>query len=211
MNSPAFSADLQTLFDDLNAQYFDAILPSCEIIWSQRLTRAAGNINVRARVIKMSLPILRDAFQNSPQSETQNATIFPPAYSVCGVLCDSHESATREILKHEMIHLWLFMRGVPHGHTREFRQKAREIGQPKTRHEIASPAPKNGWIYRCVSCAHEFPRRRRYGRAVACARCCKSFANGKFDARFALRGRRIMAQNETHFASQSATKNVRDS
>ena len=179
-------AQLQTLYSHLNAQYFDDILPPCELRWSRQLTRAAGNINERQRIIKLSLPILAEAFAND--------TLFPTEYNVCGVMCSSTESATREILKHEMIHLWLFVQSLPSGHTREFRQKARQIGQPKTRHGIALPAPKNGWIYTCAHCSHEFPRRRRYGRAVACASCCKTFARGSFDARFRLRGRRVSTE-----------------
>lgn len=175
-------AQLQELYAQFNAQYFDAILPPCEIRWSRQLTRAAGNINVRTRVIKLSHPILIEAFQNG--------TLFPIEYSVCGVICSSAEEATHEILKHEMIHLWLHVQGLPSGHTHAFRQKARAIGQPKTRHGIALPTPKNGWIYSCNFCGHEFSRRRKYGRAVACASCCKSLGDGKFDARFKLRGRR---------------------
>lgn len=177
---------LQSLYDELNSHYFEAILPPCEIRWSRKLTRAAGNINVRERVIKLSQPILLEAWQNR--------SLFAAEYLVCGVSCVDTNHATREILKHEMIHLWLFVRGLPSGHTREFRRKAREIGQPKTRHNIALPAPKNGWIYRCDACLHEFPRRRKYGRAVACAGCCKTFARGQFDARFRLRGRRIVTE-----------------
>ena len=177
------SAALQTLYDELNAQFFDTILPPCDIRWSRQLTRAAGNINVRERVIKLSQPILVDAFRPS--------SLFAIEYSVCGVLCSTAEHATREILKHEMIHLWLFVQDLPSGHTAQFRQKAKQIGQPRTRHEIALPTPKSGWIYACNRCGHEFSRRRRYSRAVACARCCQTWNKGQFDARFKLRGRRI--------------------
>ncbi len=177
------SAALQTLYHKLNTQHFDALLPPCDIRWSRRLTRAAGNISVRERVIKLSQPILVDAFRPT--------SLFPIEYSVCGVLCSTKEDATREILKHEMIHLWLFVQGLPSGHTAQFRHKARQIGQPRTRHEIALPAPKSGWMYACSRCGHEFSRRRRYSRAVACARCCQTWNKGQFDARFKLRGRRI--------------------
>lgn len=185
MNFLLRETDLQTLYDELNARYFGSILPPCKIVWSRKLTRAAGNINVRDRIIKLSVPILCDAFQND--------SLFPIEYSVCGVLCASKEDATREILKHEMIHLWLHVRGLPSGHTAQFRVKAHEIGQPKTRHQIALPVPKNGWIYSCARCGREFSRRRRYSRAVACAQCCNHFNSGKFDARFKLRGRRVVS------------------
>lgn len=181
MNTPA----LQLLYAELNSLYFDDMLPPCRILWSRQLTRTAGNIDVRRAVIKLSAPLLQDAFRRD--------SLFPKEYSVCGVLCDSQDLATREILKHEMIHLWLHVQGLPSGHTAEFRAKAKAIGQPKTRHGIALPAPRSGWIYSCLYCNGEFTRRRRYGRSVACLQCCKKFNSGQYDARFKLRGRRVDA------------------
>jgi hypothetical protein len=175
--------ELQHLYRALNAEFFEGILPPCEIIWSRQLTRAAGNIDVRARRIKLSTPILRDAF-----ATTQ---LFAPSFRVCGVDCDDCDSTIREILKHEMIHLWLFEKKLPHGHTRDFRVKARELGQAKTRHEIAVPPRTSGWEYSCAHCGATFARRRRYGRAVACGKCCDKWGQGKFDARFKLKGKRI--------------------
>lgn len=174
---------LQALFSELNACYFENVLPVCQIHWSKRLTRAAGTIEVRRRVIKLSVPLLIESFQT--------ASLFAPTFLICGVACDSQQSALREILKHEMIHLWLHERGLPSGHTTEFRAKAREIGQPKTRHQIQLPPPRRGWLYCCAHCGHEFSRRRRYGRAVACGACCKKHNDGTFDVRFRLRGKRI--------------------
>ncbi len=174
---------LQSLYQELNAAFFDGILPPCRIRWSRQLTRTAGNIDVKNCSIKLSVPLLRDAFHSD--------TLFAPEHTVCGVPCASPEAALREILKHEMIHLWLHVQGLPSGHTPAFRDKARAIGQPRTRHNIALPTPRNGWIYSCACCRNEFPRRRRYGRAVACSACCKRFNGGQYDARFKLRGRRV--------------------
>ena len=175
--------DLQELYTELNTDYFDGLLPPCDIGWSRQLTRTAGNIDVRQRVIKLSIPLLIDAFRRE--------TLFPPEYKVCGVLCDSSEQALREILKHEMIHMWLHVQGLPSGHTTAFRAKARAIGQPRTRHNIALPLPRAGWLYSCPVCNNSFTRRRRYGRSVACSRCCRHFNSGKFDERFRLKGRRL--------------------
>lgn len=174
---------LQSLYQELNASYFDNILPPCRILWSRQLTRTAGNIDVRRAVIKLSVPLLIDAFRRD--------SLFPSEYSVCGVQCDSSDSALCEILKHEMIHLWLHVQGLPSGHTAEFRAKARAIGQPRTRHGIALPAPRSGWIYSCAQCGGEFTRRRRYGRSVACSACCKKHNGGKYDERYKLRGRKL--------------------
>ncbi len=177
------SAELQNLYRALNDEFFDGVLSPCKIAWSRQLTRAAGNIDVRGRVIKLSTPILRDAFVSTE--------LFAPTFRVCGVDCDNRDDAIREILKHEMIHLWLFEKNLPHGHSREFRLKARELGQAKIRHEIAVPPRTSGWEYSCAHCGSSFPRRRRYGRAVACGKCCEKFGSGEFDARFKLKGKRI--------------------
>ena len=172
--------DLQTFYDELNQEFFDAKLGACEIRWNRRLTSAAGNISVQKRLIQISIPLLCDSFEGGA------------CYEVCGVLCDSPNQALREILKHEMIHLWLWEQKLPHGHTAAFRVKARQIGQPKTRHGIARPAPKSGWIYSCGVCQSQIFRRKRFGRKVACAACCRAFSGGKFDARFGLCGKRVV-------------------
>ena len=166
------------LYGALNREFFGGELPPCQIRWSQRLTRSAGNIRVESRVIALSVPLLIDAYKDGA------------SFLVCGVPCDDREAALREILKHEMIHLWLHEKGLPCGHTREFRAKARQIGQPKTRHGIGLAPRKVGWIYACPHCGAQITRQRRINRAAACAECCKKFNGGKFDAKFALTGRR---------------------
>jgi predicted SprT family Zn-dependent metalloprotease len=181
--SALLNIDLAAVYSQFNHQYFEATLPPCRIEWSRRLTRAAGNIDVRRRHIKLSVPLLVDAYRST--------SLFGPEFAVCGVVCASPQRALEEILKHEMIHLWLHVQGLPSGHTPEFRAKAKAIGQPKTRHGIALPVPKSGWTYWCPMCRTEFTRRRRYGRAVACAKCCKQWNKGQYDERFKLRGRKI--------------------
>ena len=171
--------DVSALYQQLNHDFFDGELPACEIRWSRRLTRAAGNIRVQKCTITLSIPLLIDAFNDGA------------TYQICGVAACDRAAALREILKHEMIHLWLHVRNLPCGHTAAFRAKARAIGQPKTRHGIALPAPKRGWIYRCAYCQTQIARRRRLSRVGACASCCNLHNGGKFDARFVLRGRRV--------------------
>lgn len=176
--------DPTLLYQSLNEKYFEGELPVCEIVWSRRLRRTAGSIDVRARLIKLSVPILNDAFlpEKNPGA----------GYVVCGVLCRTREAALYEILKHEMIHLWLFERGLPCGHTREFRVKAREMGQSDIRHQIAVPPARSGWKYFCPVCRASFIRVRRFSRAVACMKCCRAFNGGEFHQRFKLRRERIV-------------------
>lgn len=179
-------------YDRINARDFAGELPPCHIKWSRQLTRAAGNIDVRNRVIKLSAPLLLDAFANL-EARVEGLGNEVLGFEICGVFCACRERALEEILKHEMIHLWLHERGLDSGHTRQFRLKARQIGQPKTRHSIARPLPKSGWIYSCARCNTQITRRRRFGRPVACASCCKAHSGGVFDARFPLKGRKIVA------------------
>ncbi|RYG61462.1 hypothetical protein EON80_23900 [bacterium] len=177
------SRGLNALYDRINSEYFEDRLPPCQIKWSRQLTRAAGNIDVRNRVIKLSVPLLVDSYASEGVS-----------YEICGVKCESREHATWEILKHEMIHLWLHELGLPSGHTAAFRAKAKAIGQPRTRHGIARPVPKSGWLYTCPRCEAQVTRRRRFGRPVACGGCCKKYCGGHFDARFQLKGRQIRVE-----------------
>ena len=196
MSTHAPDGALQALYQQLNTLHFNSVLPPCRIVWSRQLTRAAGNIDVRRAVIKLSVPLLIDAFDLMNSGGAKGtASLFGPEYSVCGVLCRNREAALHEIMKHEMIHLWLHVQNLPSGHTSDFRLKARAVGQPRTRHGIALPAPRAGWIYACTHCFCEFSRRRRYGRPVACARCCKRFNNGKYHERFKLRGRHVATEN----------------
>jgi len=176
---PVSPAELLALYSQLNTEFFGGELSPCSIKWSRALTRAAGNIRVESKVITLSVPLLVDVWKDGA------------SFEVCGVLCSSPQEALVEILKHEMIHLWLHERKLPCGHTHEFRLKAKQIGQPKTRHTIARPAPKVGWIYECAGCKATLHRRRKFGRRVACARCCKKLSGGQYDERFRLRGRRL--------------------
>ncbi|RYX82617.1 M48 family peptidase [bacterium] len=181
---PVSAEELSSLYQHINREFFDESLPICSIRWSRRLTRAAGNIRVQSRTIALSVPLLVDVWGENAEFE------------VCGVHCTSRHQALTEILKHEMIHLWLYENKKPCGHTREFRQKAREIGQPRTRHGIALPVPKSGWIYTCLHCGSQLHRRRCFGRRVACAHCCKHSNGGQYDERFRLAGRRIQNNAE---------------
>ena len=174
--------ELNALYARLNAEFFAQSLPPCRIKWSRQLTRAAGNIDVKNRLIKLSVPLLIDAYAKEN-----------PKFEICGIVCDSPHIALIEIMKHEMIHLWLHERGLPSGHTAAFRAKARALGQTQIRHAIARPQPKAGWIYSCPRCNAEIVRRRRFGRPVACGKCCKIHSSGGFDARFQLKGRKIVS------------------
>ena len=88
-----------------------------------------------------------------------------------------------QTMGHEMIHYWLWSRGLPYGHTSEFSKKMKEMGVPRF-----NPAPRfraAKFIYECLHCRTEFPARKRWS-GLACAACCKVHSGGRYDLRFRL-------------------------
>jgi predicted SprT family Zn-dependent metalloprotease len=88
-----------------------------------------------------------------------------------------------DTLAHEMIHFWLWVRNQPYGHTPEFYAKMKQMGVSRYNPVPRVKPPK--YIYRCPACHQEFPARRALG-VLACAKCCKKHAGGKYDSRFKL-------------------------
>lgn len=93
------------------------------------------------------------------------------------------EELVKDTLGHEAIHFWLWVRGLPFGHTAEFYSKMKEMGVSRYNQVPRRRPPK--YLYTCPGCKGEFPARRRL-RDLACLRCCKAHANGRYDARFKL-------------------------
>lgn len=154
--------NLEQLFHELNQQHFDAQLAPPALAWNSRLSSTAGRF----------CPGSRDGRR-------------PPLIEVATYLSklDDGLEHVRDTILHEMIHYWLWVRGRPYGHTREFHLKMRATGAKRY-----NPVPKLRSAkhhYRCPSCARVFPAKRRLG-PVACAACCKTWNRGKFDRRFRL-------------------------
>jgi SprT-like protein len=94
-------------------------------------------------------------------------------------------------LEHELLHLYLHCLGRPSGHTREFKRLAARKG---IRVFHANPYPRNRtgpfrYLYECPSCQRLVSRVRRIreNHGLACGICCRQFAQGAWDARYALR------------------------
>src|SRR4051794_22433581 len=81
------------LYNSLNRQHFGGSLPGCRIEISARLTRTAGKIWPRTRLIRLS----RSYHELYGPAELSNTIL------------------------HEMIHLWLYEQSLPSGHTPLFR------------------------------------------------------------------------------------------
>jgi predicted SprT family Zn-dependent metalloprotease len=155
---------LEAIFRELNEAHFDGFLDAPVLDWNPRLRTAAG------RFIPGSRKFFREA---------------PPKIEVASYLRDEEgaEALVRDTVAHEMIHLWLWVRRKPYGHTAEFLTKMRAMGTTRYNPVPKLRGPK--YIYRCPACARDFPARRKLG-VLACLDCCKKEAGGKFDRRFKL-------------------------
>lgn len=156
--------DLLELFRRINESHFDGFLDPPVLKWNSRLRTSAGRF----------FPGSRKFFRE-----------IPPRIEVASYLIEevNAEKLIEDTMAHEMIHYWLWVRYRPYGHTAEFMKKMTEMGVSRY-----NPVPRlrpYRYVYRCLSCLSEFQARRKLG-ALACARCCKEHAQGKYDARFKL-------------------------
>jgi predicted SprT family Zn-dependent metalloprotease len=135
----------QHLYTELNQIHFANTLPACAIELSHRLTRTAGKIWPRAKLMRLSIPY----------------------HSHYGI-----EELKHTIL-HEMVHLWLHEQGLPNGHTPLFRQKLSELGSLERVHALPMPACPYRYLYRCPTCAYEIRTRRRI--SSSCGKCDTSY------------------------------------
>lgn len=100
-------------------QEADWDLPPLPVVWSARMTRAAGLFVVARDArgtwhpeIRMSVPLLRRLDRPWPQV-------------VCGMNCRDQAAMVRRILEHELIHYKLWREGEKDwGHTEAFRRLA---------------------------------------------------------------------------------------
>jgi len=155
---------LEALFQEVNEKHFDGFLDVPELVWNPRLRSAAG------RFIPGSRKFFRQA---------------PPKIEIASYLQNEEgaEALIRDTMAHEMIHLWLWVRRKPYGHTEEFLVKMRAMGTTRYNPVPKLRGPK--YIYRCPACTKDFPARRKLG-VLACLDCCKKESGGRFDRRFKL-------------------------
>lgn len=144
----------QTLYAELNRRHFDGILPPCTIAFSDRMTRTAGWVRYRDLRMQLSIPYVR----RYGYEELINT------------------------LTHEMIHVWLSVRGRPRGHTKEFRAKLVACGLENRIHALPMPPKGARYLYVCPGCHRERYARRKL--RSSCGHCDRVY-NPKF--RFQLR------------------------
>lgn len=114
------------------------MLPACAIEFSARMTRTAGWVRYQDLRIQVSIPYVRRHGLD--------------------------ELVTTLI--HEMVHLWLHVRGRPRGHTKEFRAKLVACGLENRIHALPMPPTGARYLYVCPGC-----RRERYARRKLRSSC----------------------------------------
>jgi predicted SprT family Zn-dependent metalloprotease len=156
---------LQNIFDELNQQHFDGFLDPLPLSWNSRLRSSAGRF----------IPGSRKWFLD-----------YPPKIEIANYLQTEPNALEliRDTLGHELIHYWLWVRRRPYGHTDEFYAKMRQMGV--SRYNSVPRTRPYKWLYECHHCLEKFPARRRLARALACAKCCKKHAEGRYDIRYQL-------------------------
>ena len=161
-------ATLQLLFAQLNNECFGGEIPTHRIAYNARFSNSAGRITYKPPIIELS----PKHFEAAPH-------------------------ALRETLLHEMIHAWLYARGMNPGHTAAFKKKMRELGLSSIYHDMGSALPRREsaqrFILRCDRCTLELLRKRRPREEMSCGRC----SSRRFDPRYPLRVFEIVELRET--------------
>lgn len=170
-------ADLQLLFAQLNSEHFGGEIPAYRIAYNARFSNLAGRITYKPALIELS----PKHFERNP-------------------------AALRETLLHEMIHAWLFARGMNSGHTPAFKKKMRELGLHSVYHDLGTALPRREsskrFILRCDRCTLELLRKRRPPSPASCPRCSRR----RFDSRYLMRTFEITAMEEREPPAQAAQR-----
>lgn len=155
---------LASIFDEVNKAHFDDFLDAPTLRWNTRLRSSAG------RFFPGSRRLLRRS---------------PPIIEIASYLREeaASEALVKDTLAHEMIHYWLWVRKRPYGHTAEFCTKMKLMGV--SRYNSVPRTRPYRYLYKCGHCLLEFFARKKLG-TLACAKCCKAHAGGRYDPRFKL-------------------------
>jgi predicted SprT family Zn-dependent metalloprotease len=145
-----------------NRSKFDGILPDeYRIEWNYNLRRLTGRITYSHRLIELSM------------------------FHYCRYGYDDAVAT----LEHEMLHLYLHRRRVPSGHNMVFKREAAARGI-RVFHSNEYPrnqAPRDRYLYLCMTCGRMvFRQRRQDSNILACGICCRERNGGLWDQRYAL-------------------------
>ncbi len=157
--------DLHVAFQTLNEKHFDGFLDPPQICWNARLRTCAGRF--------------------FPGRTPKQSEGIHPKIEIARYLArlEQAEELIHDVLGHEMIHYWLWIRRKPYGHTPEFYAKLEEMGV--SRYNPVPQRKQAAYIYYCEHCQSQFPSQ-KFHASLACASCCKKHSQGKFDSQFLL-------------------------
>ena len=156
---------LHSLFDEVNATYFDSFLLFPVLHWNSRLQTSAGRFTPGSRKFWDDFP-----------AKIEIASYLRKEPNAIELIQDT--------LAHEMIHYWLWVHHRPYGHTSEFKAKMKAMGV--NRYNTVPRVRPYRYVYRCINCQKSFFTRRRLRGVLACAKCCKEHTGGRYDSRFKL-------------------------
>ena len=175
---------VQAWFDEINARHFDGFLDRPVLRFNSRLRSSAGRFipGARSSTSFNFRASMRESFRAGFGG---GAEARPPVIELATYLFEEAEAEKhlKDTLAHEMIHLWLWVRRRPYGHTDEFWTKMTAMGVSRYNPVPRTRPPR--YLYGCPACGTEYPARRKLG-PLACARCCKAHSGGRYDARFRL-------------------------
>jgi predicted SprT family Zn-dependent metalloprotease len=163
---PLAQLDLQAAFQTLNCNHFDGFLDPPQIDWNTRLRTCAGRFS-----------------PGRPRSKSREE--IHPKIEIARYIIDLEraEELVYDVLGHEMIHYWLWVRQQPYGHTTEFYSKLEEMGV--SRYNPVPQRKRAAYVYHCKNCGSQFPSK-KFHAALACAACCQKYSKGRFDHQFLL-------------------------
>jgi predicted SprT family Zn-dependent metalloprotease len=152
------------MFNGINLTCFGGALEIPKLIWNSRLRASAGRFIPGSRKFP---------------------SLYPPRIEIASYLREEARcyELVYDTMAHEMIHLWLWVRRRPYGHSAEFLKKMNEMGVSRY-----NPVPRlrpYKYLYLCQNCEKSFPARKKLG-TLACAACCKAHSKGRYDSRFKL-------------------------
>lgn len=162
--SPAYTKDsvvlkkAENLFHKYNQQYFKGIVPVPEFRLSRRMRRAA----------KFWMRRYKSSGKTVYEAEITLSVPYHEKYGWDSELSDS--------IKHEMVHMFLFRRGRPAGHTKVFKEICRTIGT-NVYSKDHSRAYK--YVFQCPSCGQEYKRMKWV--TESCKKCSVGKCNAKFE------------------------------
>ncbi len=170
---------LEELFEALNERHFDAFLDQPKLRWNARFRTCSG---------RFTPPVRRGSGGSA-------ATLEVARYLWSGPdALEVKRARVQDALGHEMIHYWLWLRGLDYGHTAVFYDKMRAMGVSRYSQwacasggEVVQRVQQTLriWVYRCVRCQQRFESKAPLG-ALACLACCQRESQGQYDPRFLL-------------------------